>query len=64
MKTNTYFKVEYVDTNQFDQPFTNSETFSSLSSARKFAQKAFVGYEPVTILQVTETVLEKIESKA
>jgi len=62
---NTYIEVKYVDTDKYDQPFTKSKVFHSLSKARKFAQKVSdnTPYDLVEIVQVTETVLEKFEPK-
>lgn len=63
--TDTYIEVRYVDTNKYDQLITKSKVFHSLSKARKFAQKVSdnTPYDPVEIVQVTETVLEKFEPK-
>lgn len=63
--TYTYIEVRYVDTDKYDQPFTKSRVFHSLSKARKFVQKVSENqpYDPVEIVQITETVLEKFEPK-
>ena len=60
--SNTYFDVYYVDIDRHDQLWTNSRTFLSLSKAREFAKKVH-SYGPIEIVQITRTVLERIEEQ-